>query len=741
MARLLGIFPVMALVLWILAIQTMRSRRTPASLRMSAMIASLLLGASLVACTEILSIFHLVTFGPVLSFWMIAVIAAVPFARGSWSATLPRLRQFVARTAQERILGSLVLFLLAALLWVVCVYPPQTYDSLSYHLPRQILWMQQGSVAPFDSPNFRSLSMTPFVEFIGLHFFVLTRADTWHTGVQWIFLILALCAISLMVKRLGGGRIAQWFAVLFAVTYPVVFFQASSAKNDLAAGALVTITTLLVLSRASMLPRFSCSILLGLSLGLSLLTKGNAYIFLAPVMLWMIVRFWRVLGLRCLPRLVVIFLLAALLNAGYWYRNFSVFNRPFGPPSGAETKNILVNQSHRPLEILSVVLRDLSSLNITPSDTINGAMQAGVEKLHQWMGISVNHPPTTFNEAYTLLDLFRSEDSITSVIHNVVALLGLWIAVIAWRKRRVDLCLAICIILGFLFFCAYLKWQLWLVRLLIPLLFLSAPLAAGILTLSRRHRDTLLYVASGLLFISVLPAFKGPRPVFSARAWKQTVETLRVGKDRHQEANNAKAIAEYIAENPDLKNIGIAGLHPNAPSYILMRPLIDYSRHPVRLWIVNPAVHVEGFKTPTLDAVISYNSPLNVEDQLTGRRFAAARYFSPLTFCLPAQTPALDSIPLIVSGRITADANEPGGKSVAVLSIDRVLKGQTDLSRIRVVTDLQTNRAAPVDPFLPFGLTGIWLLKPTEDPQTWRLQDGQHLLPESQLDTILKVLK
>jgi hypothetical protein len=161
------------------------SSRPSRTFRESLLGATVLAGGWLVLGTELLSLFHAVRFGPVLLWWTIPAVALVAMLVHQrrrwreWRPTTPRLS-----SAQYSLLVPLALVL--GWSWCqACFAPPNNIDSLSYHLPRQVIWMQQGSVENYPTSSLRQIAMPPLTEFAVLHLMVLTGSDRYHNLVQW----------------------------------------------------------------------------------------------------------------------------------------------------------------------------------------------------------------------------------------------------------------------------------------------------------------------------------------------------------------------------------------------------------------------------------------------------------------------------------------------------------------------------------------------------------------------------
>ena len=57
------------------------------------------------------------------------------------------------------IVSGLLIVVLGLALSSAVLNPPNNYDSYSYHLPRQVMWLQHGNVRHYPTNNLRQLMM------------------------------------------------------------------------------------------------------------------------------------------------------------------------------------------------------------------------------------------------------------------------------------------------------------------------------------------------------------------------------------------------------------------------------------------------------------------------------------------------------------------------------------------------------------------------------------------------------
>jgi hypothetical protein len=417
------------------------------------------LGAYLVLVTELMSAFGKLSSPFVAAAWL------VPFIVGVWLAShlVRRIRRPPLPLAL--VVGGLAVLsalVLATGLWSA----PNNYDSMTYHLPRVMHWLQSESLSHYYTPITRQLYQPPFAEYAIAQIISLTGTDRLAFLVQWLAFVGSGISASVIARQLGAGRLGQALAAAIFMTAPMAILQGSSTQNDLVLTFWVLVAVVAVLDSQG--ERWRRSLLAGGAVGLALLTKGTASILLAPFIVWFAVDMVRRHRRAALVPLAVAALLASMLNAGHVYRNVQTFGSPFG-----DEENGYFNDEHGLGVLVSNASRNLA-LEVSGS-----AAKSAVVRLHDALGLDVNDPRTTWPGYQFEPDFNLLEDSAPNplqILLVVAAILtGAWV-----RNRRLSIYLA-AVIIGFLLFSEILRWQPWHSRLLLPLIALLAPWVASAL--------------------------------------------------------------------------------------------------------------------------------------------------------------------------------------------------------------------------------------------------------------------
>jgi 4-amino-4-deoxy-L-arabinose transferase-like glycosyltransferase len=118
-----------------------------------------------------------------------------------------------------------------------------------------------------------------------MQFQVLSGGDQWANLVQWFSMFGSVIGVSLIARQLGADTRGQVFAAVIAATIPMGILQASSTQNDY-------VTTFWLVCLVHYIFRFKAqpccanAVGVGASLALALLTKGTAYLYASPLLVW-----------------------------------------------------------------------------------------------------------------------------------------------------------------------------------------------------------------------------------------------------------------------------------------------------------------------------------------------------------------------------------------------------------------------------------------------------------------------
>lgn len=512
-----------------------------------------------VLTTELLSFFRILdTFGTV-SFWFAADLALLWYLRGKIKSVGQEFFLDLAKKIRTipKFFTLSAVFIYLTVLILALAFPPNTYDSLTYHLSRVAHWIQNRTVEFYPTAILRQLYQPPLSEYAILHLHLLSGNDYFANLVQWTSLVGCGVVVSLILAELGGSLRTQFFGVFLTATLPGAIVQGSSTQNDL-------VTSLFVLSffyfwvRAVRSNSWKFFVWTGIALGLAVLTKSTAYLFCFPIGLFFTVVHFLTLRKtderkRFVGQVGAVLLIALVLNFGHYARNFALFGAPI-TTGDDEVRNKNVN--------VKIILANLArnyAVNLgSKSDALKNAIESGMKQV---FGDELKNPDSTWLDNDFAVNFSTHEDLAGNFVHILLITIALFsIFLVRGEEKKYIYGIAFTIILGFLLISAVLKWQIWTARLQLPLFMLGCVLVAIVVGKIKLRAE----IPLALLCLTVAWSFifhAEPRRILSEKN-----ELVIFSQSRRQkyfrnlpDAENffVEAIEVIKKENPALKAVGL----------------------------------------------------------------------------------------------------------------------------------------------------------------------------------------
>jgi 4-amino-4-deoxy-L-arabinose transferase-like glycosyltransferase len=355
---------------------------------------------------------------------------------------------------------------------------PNSYDALSYHLPRVERWIQQGSLAPFATHDPRQLFMPSWPEYAVLQFRLLSGDDHFANLVQWIGLAGACGGAAVLAGVLGGSRTAMTTAAALVATLPMAVAQASGTQTDVIAACWTVLAVGYGYRLTAGAPRTRDAVLAAIALGLAMATKQTAILFAGLALLpaaVLVVR--RVRPRRWLSWGAAVVFAVIVLAGPQLARNREVFGNLRGDPALVGS---VVMGTRAPGQVGGNVLRNLSVHFGTPWPQVNGEIAANVARLSRAIGADPDDRRTTWDNHFVVLPWNTHEESAQNPLH-LLLLFGCLVALPWGKPNRLQVAFIATVLLGFVVFCAQLKWQSYNSRLHTPWFVLALAWAAVML--------------------------------------------------------------------------------------------------------------------------------------------------------------------------------------------------------------------------------------------------------------------
>lgn len=400
---------------------------------------------------------------------------------------------------------------------------PNTWDSMTYHLARIMHWLQNANTEHYPTAIDRQVAFQPLAEYWMMHFMCVSGTDKMANLVQWMFFGGSICAGYLIAAELGAGKKGKYLAVFFVSAIPMALLQSSSTQTDLAEGFFICTSILFLLKCLQHKFATQQVLLFALSVALACITKGTAYIYLLPLLFVFAVSAIVIQKTGAIKTALISICIIIFFNGLYWYRNFETYKYPLGQQYELNNKVISLNG------FISNVSRNIAMHLRLPVAEYNDALNNSVKWIHEQIHTNLNAKNYTWpatppfeNGKFTL-----HEDSAGSFLHVLMFLLLFPLLFFSYRKRNRLLVLTAAIVLVMFFlFCLILRWQVWHVRLHLPMLLAGSVVCACVC--ENMHKKFTATVCI-LLFLYSLPfvfynysrPLVGPKNIFYKDTYNQ----------------------------------------------------------------------------------------------------------------------------------------------------------------------------------------------------------------------------
>ena len=534
-------------------------------------------GLLVAVITEFLSSIRFLNFSGIFAFWL-----WLDLILGFIVVKKVRLKNFYVNFQSLKIhtfltlLLTSVAFIALAVGLIAVVAPSNNWDSLDYHLPRVVHWIQNRSVEHYPTSYTPQLYSAPWSGFAAMHLQILSGGDRFANLVQWFSMVGSLIGVSLIAKQLGGDLRGQVFSVVLCATIPVGILHASNAKDTYVVAFWLVCFVYYVVSTKNEKISGNHILKMSASLGLAIFSKGTGYIYGLPFFIWFVLMDVQRDRRQVFKHIFSIAAVIALINSGHYLRNIELF----GAPTSTDQHKLSSEAYGIPI-FISNILKNASLHMAIPLDFIStDGLEKALHKLHEILGVDINDPRNTFGPNFNLQALVPTfEDTAGNPIHFGLLLLAA-VVCLSTRNLRSNKYLVsylTTILCSFLLFCFLIKWQMWHSRLHLPIFVLSSPFI-GIVFSKKYHKNIgnvimIILLQTSLVYV-LLNDFRpllGDQNIFATNRIYQYLRPVRTEKDNYINA------AKFVAKT-ECKNIGLSLSGMEYPWWILLNESHQVSR-------------------------------------------------------------------------------------------------------------------------------------------------------------------
>ncbi|MBI2018556.1 glycosyltransferase family 39 protein [Candidatus Daviesbacteria bacterium] len=384
---------------------------------------------------------------------------------------------------------------------------PNSADSMVYHLPRIMYWVQEKTLFQDVIRNVHDY-MPPFGHYILLHLYLIFGNDRFLFFSQWSGYVTTVVISGLIARNLGANRQISGLTSLLVATIPVAVLQATNTTVDMVVTVLVVLSTYLALRLNE--PRIFDYILLSFSLGLGVLTKQIFLIYFPIPIGIILVKFLTVnkrqilsKGKKILMSLLIGFSIIILIQARFISQNLAIY----GHIAGAKVDYLGQSTQVTFVGIFSNLIKN-TMLNI-PLPLFAKEAENVILSIHKLIGIDINECSTTFCDEDFKFRIVRAiypqEDIASNSFHLLLIVVAGIILLKQFINKRVnylEITIYSLALLSYVLFSTLVKWQPFHSRLQMPFFVIGT--IPSVLVLSKFKRG-LIFVRS-ILYLSVFLA-------------------------------------------------------------------------------------------------------------------------------------------------------------------------------------------------------------------------------------------
>ncbi len=379
---------------------------------------------------------------------------------------------------------SLISVSLIFLLLVIqgIMYPPNNWDSMTYHMPRIIDWIAHGSFENFQTHILRQLYQPCFSEYVMMNLQLLTGSDLLNNLAQLFFHVFASFAVVGLSKEVGLSKKQQFFGFILTFLLPESLLQASSTQNDIFHGFFL-VTSMYFIVRILKNSNLFNFTFLGISIGLAFLSKAISFLYF-PVTGLLVAclityKFIKHKEIKLIKNAILCLAIIILINFPHSYRNYQ-FSGDIRGTSKEESQDYINEDLSLP-NTISIAVKNIG-LHLDPLFMGNTG-NVLIEKFHLMTSLDINKRGTNvFNATFTCNPGWKNhEDTQPNFLHLLMICISSGLIVYLWfRKEKTEknsilLVIIIHALFQFLLFCLMLSWEPWNSRLHIPLFYSVIP--------------------------------------------------------------------------------------------------------------------------------------------------------------------------------------------------------------------------------------------------------------------------
>ena len=376
-----------------------------------------------------------------------------------------------------------ILILVGETLYIALRVAPYNWDSLTYHLPRIMHWVQNQSVAHYATNITRQVASPVLAEFINFAVYLEQGySDSLFNILQWASYITSAGLVIAIAHKLKCSKVLSLLAGILFLTMPIAFAEAFTTQNDLLCTMwlLIFVYTILDLYHYPNLQmnRFYIQkvIILSLAIGFGYLTKPS--IMFAVVVfafgLLIIVLKERTRIIICTKLLLLSIAMLCVIVLPETARNINTFHAFSDPIVGERQLVGTWKPNYLGINFLKNFIYNSPNNYVDSNELSSSGIYFMANKLH----VNVNDPSISEDgEEFRMAKAgtYNHNGAVNPVIWWMMLILSAFTIIYKIKFTKEQLRYMVASIIGFLLLCLCLRWEPYVARYMISYLALFCP--------------------------------------------------------------------------------------------------------------------------------------------------------------------------------------------------------------------------------------------------------------------------
>lgn len=349
------------------------------------------------------------------------------------------------------------------------------WDSMTYHMPRVMHWIQNKSVDFYATSEVRQITSPPLAEYMIMHVMLLSGSDKFVCMVHGMSYVLSAGFIYFISIKMKVEKRYAYLAVFLFLMMPPAIAEAVTTQNDLFSALIMLLffyyyldfvyQSDLTISKETLV----LSVKLGTTIALGYLAKSNVLIIMAILIGYLgIIKIWQKEKFKNMLFAGITGIVTAVIGiCPFMIKSYKVYGTLF--PS-SQTEGITVTTLDIRLLIANCYKNMVKYVSTPLIPGINNFLMRVGHVIERVFRIDINDPAISTME-FTLPDgdkAYQQSMAANPVVMLLCLLVILGIIFKKCEKPKLEMRMFFCTILGLLATCTISKWSPWKVRYFLP---------------------------------------------------------------------------------------------------------------------------------------------------------------------------------------------------------------------------------------------------------------------------------